>query len=239
MKSFAVFDIDGTLIRWQLYHAIADQLVKLGYVDQNKYASIKEARANWKRRAASFKSYEEQLVKVYGQVLKTLTVPQFETAAQSVFDEYKDQVYIYTRDLIARLRKDGYKIFAISGSQTEIIAMMAAYYGFDDYLGTDYARVGQKFTGVSTFHAADKATALRALIKKHQLSLEGSIAVGDSASDAAMMELVQRPIAFNPDKDLYKIARTRAWEIVLERKNMVYELRAEDGRYLLAKTSAG
>ncbi len=236
MKKFAVFDIDGTLIRWQLYHAIADQLVKLGYVDQKEYASIREARANWKRRAASFKTYEEQLVKVYGQVLKTLSVAQLETAAQAVFDEYKDQVYTYTRDLIGQLKEDSYRILAISGSQTEIIAMMADYYGFDDYLGTDYKRKDKKFTGASTFYAADKAKALRSLVKKHNLSLEGSIAVGDSASDAAMMEIVARPIAFNPDEDLYKIARACAWEIVLERKNMIYELRAEDGRYVLAKT---
>src|SRR5579863_5087855 len=98
MKKFAVFDIDGTLVRWQLYHAIADQLVKLGYTNQKEYAAIRKARANWKRRNASFKSYEEQLVKVYGKVLRTLSVNQFETAAQTVFDEYKDQVYTYTRD---------------------------------------------------------------------------------------------------------------------------------------------
>ncbi len=27
-QPFAVFDIDGTIIRWQLYHALADELAK-------------------------------------------------------------------------------------------------------------------------------------------------------------------------------------------------------------------
>ena len=28
-RPFAVFDIDGTIIRWQLYHALADELASL------------------------------------------------------------------------------------------------------------------------------------------------------------------------------------------------------------------
>lgn len=236
-RPFAVFDIDGTLIRWQLYHAIADQLVKLGYVDPSKYATIKKARANWKRRSATFKDYESELVKVYGEVLKSLNVSQFETAAQAVFNEYKDQVYTYTRDLIRSLKKDGYIIFAISGSQTEIIGMMSDYYGFDDYLGTHYDRQADEFSGKSTFYAADKAKALKLLARKHSLGFEGSIAVGDSASDASMMELVGRPIAFNPDRDLYEIAQAKGWTIVVERKNMVYKMEQENGRYILAETN--
>ena len=37
MNKFAVFDIDGTLIRWQLYHAIADELAKSGHIDAETY----------------------------------------------------------------------------------------------------------------------------------------------------------------------------------------------------------
>jgi phosphoserine phosphatase len=43
-KKFAAFDIDGTLIRWQLYHAIADNLVKLGFIAPVKFQEIKDAR---------------------------------------------------------------------------------------------------------------------------------------------------------------------------------------------------
>ena len=32
-RPFAVFDIDGTLIRWQLYHSIADTLARLGHIE--------------------------------------------------------------------------------------------------------------------------------------------------------------------------------------------------------------
>ena len=53
-RSFAVFDIDGTLIRWQLYHAVADALVKLGHVEPGAYEEIKVARMNWKTRLVRY-----------------------------------------------------------------------------------------------------------------------------------------------------------------------------------------
>lgn len=236
---FAVFDIDGTLIRWQLYHAIADQLVKLGYAEPGAYDSVKTARMSWKRRSAgaSFKTYELELIKVYEQVLAGLTTEQFETAAQDVFGEYKDQVYTYTRELIKKLKKNGYLLLAISGSQLEIVKLIADHYGFDDYAGTIYERAGGGFSGAKVFAAHDKNKALKDMVKKHGLSFKGSIAVGDSPSDIGMLELVETPIAFNPDKDLFDHAQKQGWKIVLERKNMIYELERTDGKYQLAETN--
>src|SRR5581483_8875672 len=100
-RKFAVFDIDGTLIRWQLYHALADNLVKLGFIAPVKFQAIKDARMIWKRRESreSFKEYESELVKRYEEALTDITTDQLEIAAQAVFEEYKDQVYIYTRGL--------------------------------------------------------------------------------------------------------------------------------------------
>src|SRR6266550_3580667 len=103
MRKFAVFDIDGTLIRWQLYHAIADTLAAKGNIDPEVYKTMKQARMAWKRRSGgSFRDYERQVIEVYEAVLTTLSFEQFESAIEAVFEEYKDQVYTYTRDLIAK-----------------------------------------------------------------------------------------------------------------------------------------
>jgi len=239
MKKFAVFDIDGTLIRWQLYHAIADSMVKLGFVKPEAYDSVKLARMDWKRRSpgASFRTYELELIKVYDRVLAGLTTDQFEAAAQVVFDEYKDQVYTYTRELIKDLKSRDYLLFAISGSQIEIVELIARYYEFDDFAGSIYERAGQKFTGHLTIGAHNKDQTLKLMVEKHDAGFAGSIAVGDSLSDAVMLEMVEQPIAFNPDKDLFERAKKQGWKVVLERKNMIYELEGKDGKYQLAKTS--
>src|SRR5579862_3137181 len=140
-RPFAVFDIDGTLIRWQLYHALTDELASRGHIQPESYQAMRDARLEWKKRAnSSFRDYEIEVIKVYEAVLKTLDFKQFDEAVEAVFDEYKDQVYTYTRDLIAKLKAKNYLLFAISGSQTEVVAKVADYYGFDDYVGTEYRR---------------------------------------------------------------------------------------------------
>lgn len=235
-RPFAVFDIDGTLVRWQLYHALTGALAKAGYVDKNTFADAKAARMLWKRRTSheSFKDYEKKLIRAYEGILLQLSPVQVEQVAQVVFDEYKDQVYTYTRDLVKKLKSLGYVLLAISGSQVEIVAKIAQYYGFDDCVGTIYQQELGKFTGAKTIGSADKEAVLKKLIVKHKLSLKDSIGVGDSASDIKMLKLVEAPIAFNPEKVLFDHAKKQGWKIIVERKNMVYELGNRDGQYFLA-----
>ena len=235
-RPFAVFDIDGTLIRWQLYHAIADGLAKRGQIDERSYQAIKDARMVWKRRAhsESFRAYQSRLVEIYEDMLRQLSTDDFARAVNGVFKEYKDQVYTYTRDLIQRLKKDGYWLFAISGSQIEIVAKIAKYYGFDEFVGTTYVQKAGKFTGEAIFAFDKKDKLLKDMVKKYGASWKGSVAVGDTVTDIAMLELVEKPIAFNPESRLFEHARKAGWKIVIERKNMVYELEREDGKYLLA-----
>lgn len=235
-RPFAVFDIDGTLIRWQLYHAIVDELVKLGHIKADDFKAVKDARMQWKRRTGpdAFKTYERQLVWAYEKLLLKLTLKQYEEAADNVFRKYKDQVYTYTRDLIKQLKKKGYLLFAISNSQIEIVAKIAQHYGFDDAVGTYYHNNGQRFTGAATIPLSDKHLVLAELVKKHKAEQTGSIAVGDSTSDITMLEAVETPIAFNPERKLFEQARRQGWKVVVERKNMVYELNKDNGRYFLA-----
>jgi HAD superfamily hydrolase (TIGR01490 family) len=238
MKKFAVFDIDGTLIRWQLYHAIADEMARRGHIEPASYQAMREARMAWKKRTGgTFKDYELQVIEIYEAVLKTLSFDQLEEAIDAVFEEYKDQVYVYTRDLIAKLKQNDYLLFAISGSQTEIVAKIAGYYGFDDYVGTTYKRLGGRFSGQKTIGSHDKDKALKNLVTKHTANYKKSMGIGDGSSDISMLELVETPVAFNPEKALFEHAKSKGWKVVIERKNMVYELETKDGTYGLVKTN--
>lgn len=237
LRPFAVFDIDGTIIRWQLYHAIADALATKGHIDHELFKNVKAARMNWKRRAheSSFTDYEITLVNTYDKALKSLSFDSFMQAAQGVFDEYKDQTYNYTRDLIYSLKDQGYLLFAISASQEEIVEMLAKYYGFDAWAGSTYKRQEDSFTGEKTpLRRELKVKTLKSLAEKFEATYEGSIAVGDSDSDIPMLEIVEQPIAFNPDKKLFHYAQKQGWPIVVERKNIVYKLESQNGQYTLA-----
>lgn len=235
-RPFAVFDIDGTLIRWQLYHAIADQLVKAGHISPEDFRIIKDSRMAWKRRehSESFRAYEDRLVELYRQILEGLSYKVFNQAVDAVFDEYKDQAYTFTRDLIKQLKAKDYLLFAISGSQTEIVEKIAKYYGFDDFSGTVFLHSGDKFSGKVEAPLGKKHEVLQSMVVKHGATYKNSYAIGDSAGDMSMLELTENPIALNPEKKLFDVAKAKSWKIVIERKNMVYELESEDGRYYLA-----
>ena len=240
-RPYAVFDIDGTLIRWQLYHALADKLVKLGAIESSEYRQVLQARRNWKSRRASnsFSQYEDAMIDLVDRSLAGMDYALFKDACLAVFERYQDQVYTFTRDLINELRKQNYLIFALSGSPADIVELVAKYYNFDDYAGSTYFVQGDLLNGkVAPLLGPAKPKQLHELIKKHDAATSGSIAVGDTASDIGMLEFVERAIAFNPEQELFNKAQASGWEIVVERKNMVYHLNYNHGSYELAATTA-
>ncbi len=114
-RAFAVFDIDGTIIRWQLYHAIGDELARQGIIEPEDFQAVRDARMSWKKRSGEeqFHEYEMELVRAFDKALPGLEVSVLDKVAQTVFDEYKEQAYTYTRDLIRDLRAKNYLLFAV------------------------------------------------------------------------------------------------------------------------------
>jgi HAD superfamily phosphoserine phosphatase-like hydrolase len=171
-----------------------------------------------------FYKYELSLINAFDETVDGLDEKVFLCLVDEVFEQYKDQVYTYTRDLITKLKSEGYFLIFISGSHNELVQKLAEYYGFDDFAGTHYSREKSKLKKDAFVAAHHKKELLEEMIQKHELSLEGSYGVGDTASDAPMLEMVENAIAFNPDKKLYKLALENNWKIVVERKNVVYEI---------------
>ena len=236
-RKFAVFDLDGTLIRWQLYHAMADEFVKMNILTAKEYESVKTARMNWKNRdnINSFNDYEMTLVKLINSTVENLKVSDLEAACLNVIVEYKNQVYTYTRDLIKELKSQNYLVFAISASPNQIVKLVANHYGFDDYSGSIYAEKDGILTGKYDLVWSDrKPEILKDLVDKHQATWIDSVAVGDSEGDIPMLSAVEQAIAFNPTQLLFTEAKKQGWKIVVERKNMVYRLDPSDGSYILA-----
>ncbi len=236
-QPYAVFDIDGTLIRWQLYHAVADVLAKQNMIDRTKYQSVLLARIDWKTRQTnnSFEDYEQSLIKLFDETLPGMSEQVFNEVCSDVITRYRDQVYTYTRDLITELKQNGYFLLAISGSPEELVKHIAAYYKFDDFKASHYEVIDGRLTGHKTIlYGNAKTQQLLNLIKKHDLATKGSIAIGDSLGDLNMLSMADKAIAFNPANSLFEKATANGWEIVIERKNVIYRLEYKNGKYILA-----
>lgn len=239
-RPYAVFDIDGTLIRWQLYHALADTLAKQGIVNAERYKEVLQARFGWKERrsANSFVDYEKALVKLIDDSLPGVDYALFSGACEKVAEKYRDQVYAFTRDLIAELKQQRYLLFAVSASPDELVGRVASYHGFDAYAGSGYEVIDGKLSGhKQVLSGPAKPKRLTELIAAHGGDQEGSIAVGDTGGDIPMLEKTAKAIAFNPSRELFERAMQNNWEVVVERKNVVYRLKYDHGRYVLTPSA--
>jgi HAD superfamily phosphoserine phosphatase-like hydrolase len=76
-----------------------------------------------------------------------------------------------------------------------------------------------------------KARAAKRLAEEMRLDLRRCYAYGDSLNDRWLMEVVGRPAAVNPSKDLVRIARTRGWPILSwkEKENLTQRHRVNRG----------
>lgn len=236
MDKFAVFDIDGTLIRWQLFHVIVNRLAKVGLLGESAHKKLREAMMAWKRRESpdAYRRYEKQIVQFYEKAIQQISTDDFDKLVRSIIKEYQSQTYIYTRNLVHSLQNEGYKLFIISGSHLELIEQIGKFYGFDDWVATHYERNDKSFTGNIKLSTLKKDESLRLLMERNNVTLAGSIGIGDTKSDIPMLEMVDSPIAFNPDQFLFEYAKSKRWKIVIERKSVIFELEPrDDGKYQL------
>lgn len=239
-NKFAVFDIDGTLFRSGLYREVFYELYKMGVLPNDLTEQTTEKHRQWRHRVHgnAFEEFEEIMVAGVDTYLPKLKIADYDTAVQRVLDKKAENVYVYTRTLLYSLQSDGYVTIAISGSQKELVEPFAKRYGFDIWVGQEWERGEEYFTGNVTKTHTGKDKIVELLAQEHNLTMQDSYAVGDSNGDSGMLSIVDHPIAFNPTHELLEKALQNGWKVVIERKNTSYELEASSrGKYALAKTN--
>lgn len=240
-KKFAAFDIDGTLFRSGLYREVFYELYKMGVLPNDLTEQTTEKHREWRHRihGNAFEEFEEVMVAGLDSYLSRLKIADYDEAASRVLNKKAENVYIYTRDLLRRLQNEGYFTVAISGSQHELVEPFAKRYNFDAWVGQKWERGEEYFTGEITKTHTGKDKIIYSLLDQYNLTLEDSYGVGDSNGDSGMLSIVWNPIAFNPTKELLDKAFENDWKVVVERKNIAYELvKDAGGQFVLENTSS-
>ncbi len=238
MTKFAVFDIDGTLYRWQLYHELVQTLALDGVLPDSVFTELDTCWNKWRGGEMSFDQYEQFVVQTMISNLPKIPVDVFETACDKVVEQSAHKTHHFPRRLLNTLKDQAYTIIAITGSQQELIERFGARYDFDIVVGAVYERHDGRFTGqISRPTIGKKAEILQSLVEQHGLTWQESLAIGDSDGDATLLELVEQPIAFNPSSGLFERAKREGWPIVIERKNISYKLEKTRHGLVLAETT--
>lgn len=226
-RPVAVFDIDGTIFRSSLLVELVERLVEKEIFPEKARAFYDKAKLEWLDRSGDYEPYIRKVVAAFATFAKGVPYGEVADTAGEIIEEKRNRTYRYTRDLVQELKAKGYYLLAISHSPKLIVDGFAYELGFHKSYGAFYATgATNRFTGeIEDEHVImNKAAILKRAVEKEGLSFKDSVGVGDTESDISMLSLVDRPIAFNPNRALYRHAKQHGWELVVERKDVIYEL---------------
>ena len=229
----AFFDIDGTIFRNSLMIEHFIKLINFEVIDPEIwYTKVKKVYDEWEKRHGDFEQYLETLAGVYLENLKGVNKLYMEFIADHVINVNGDMVYKYSRNQIEWHKKQGHKVFFISGSPDFLVSKMAEKYGATEFRGTLYlVDENNKFTGeiVKMWDSESKKKVIKELIQKYNVDLENSYAYGDTTGDLSMLKMMGNPIAINPNRLLLESIRedkelSERAIIIVERKDVIYKL---------------
>lgn len=225
-RKFAAFDIDGTISRNALFMQIVDELIAREHLPADYRSQLDSKFEEYKKRKHknAYNDYTQLSVDILLKNLKKISVEDYRKAVDSVITKNSDYVYVYTTELIKKLKKQGYFLIALSGSEMYSVQKFTEKLGFDLAIGEYYHEEDGFFTGKIDQVIHKKDIFIKKFILEHDLTLEDSYAIGDSSGDLGMLKVVDNPVAFNPEDKLFDEAKKQGWRIVVERKNVIYEL---------------
>lgn len=225
-RKLAVFDIDGTIFRKNLSFELINELSWLKIFKKSVRKDLVKFYSDWLDHKGTYEDYRRALVELYETNVKGCRKEDIIKASEIVVPFYKNRIYIFAGKLIKKLREENYKIIAISGSPIEVVEEYNKHLKFDAVYGSVYEIDEHgEYTGKAIFEPPkNKGQVVRQYVVENNLTLEDSYGVGDTESDASFLEIVENPIAFNPNENLKKIAEDKGWKIVVEKKDVIYEI---------------
>jgi HAD superfamily hydrolase (TIGR01490 family) len=213
----AFFDVDGTLISTNVVHAYGYYAMNEGTVRGivgRTAATVASIPLFAGLNLVDRKVFNEFFYRRYAGFtqdrLLTLTEDLFE-------DVIKPAIFPRAKDLIDEARRAKMRVVLVTGALDFTMAPLARHLGADDLIANKMQFVGGVATGKvipPIIEGANKANAIRDYCARHDLALTHSHAYSDSASDYAMLAIVGRPTAVNPDLKLRSLARAYQWPIL-------------------------
>lgn len=214
MTEAAFFDLDKTVIAKSSTLAFTGKLYKAGMLGRRTLMRAAISQLMF----VTFGADEDQLTKTRDAMLR-LTKGWDKVEVEQIVEEALEEVvaplvYAEALFLIDEHVREGRKVFIVSASPEEVVRPLARFIGVENVIATR-TKVDEDgcYTGEVDIYAygPEKAAAVTAVAAAEGISLEGSYAYSDSATDRPLLELVGHPIAVNPEKELREIAEERGW----------------------------
>ncbi|NGO91073.1 histidinol-phosphatase [Halomonas sp. 18071143] len=213
--SLAIFDLDNTLLSIDSDHAWGEFLVEQGAVDPVAYREANE------RFLADYNAGTLDMMAFLALALKPLADNSPEQLAawhqQFMISKIEPHILPKAEELLARHRTKGDTLLIITATNRFITGPIAKRLGVDDLIAVDPEMVDGRYTGrvagVPSFREG-KVTRLEAWLEDQDCTLDGAWFYSDSHNDLPLLEVVDNPVAVDPDDTLRQVAEARHWRIM-------------------------
>lgn len=213
--SLAIFDLDKTLLTGDSDHAWGEFLAERNLVNGEHYAHENDR---------FYRAYQEGTLDIYDYLafaLRPLSQHDRETLArwrrEFVRIKVLPMITPAARELVAKHRAAGQTLVIITATNDFITQPIAEEFGVDNLIATRAEVVVGRYTGNvkgTPCYREGKIERLRAWMAEHGETLAGSWCYSDSHNDIPLLEIVDHPVAVNPDEMLREHAQSRGWPTI-------------------------
>lgn len=213
----AFYDMDGTLVKTNLVHALLFQARNQQGVLQSitRTAHITASIPIFFLTDLYNRSvFQEKFFRSY----KGESEDRLHFLSEELFEQViKPSIFPGAIDLIERSRSIGLRQVLVTGALDITVAPLARHLRIDDWITNRLEFVDGFATGrllPPVMVNATKASWIRTYAEKEGLSLHDSYCYTDSISDLPMLSVVGHPAAVNPDFRLRSAANQNNWPIL-------------------------
>ncbi|MFH0948855.1 MAG: haloacid dehalogenase-like hydrolase [Candidatus Aenigmatarchaeota archaeon] len=224
----AIFDVDMTLTKRVVGYELYKYLNETGVFPDENMESIDNVIDNYGKGRISY----DILCKTYDSAVTSglcgKSVRDVERAAARVFHTH-DFYFSYARELVNLF--SGEKKVLISTGPKEIISLVAADLGTDDFFASEIRRMNGTYLGDLGVCMSPKDAKKKLVIhyaEKNGIDLSESFGFGDSGHDSHL-EIVGYPVVLNPRPEFIGTARDRGWTILTEHDDVIGKVKEMKG----------
>ena len=216
----AIFDLDNTLLAGDSDHAWGQFLVDKGIVDGDTY---QQANDYFLQQYQQGGLNIEEFLAFALQPLARHSKQQLDDWHQQFMQQSIAPIRLPKADALLQQHRDkGDLLLIITATNQFVTEPIANSLGVDQLLATvpefiDGAYTG-KVTGTPCFQAG-KVERLQHWLQSTGHSLAGSTFYSDSHNDLPLLEIVDFPVAVDPDPILENTAKQRGWPVISLRDN--------------------
>ncbi len=213
--TLAIFDLDNTLIAGDSDHAWGQFLADKGIVDEEEYRKANDQfYQDYLNGQLDMTRYLEfSLAPLAAHPMKNL----LQWREDFINERIKPLMLDKAQKLVSFHKAQGHFILIITATNRFVTEPIAELLEVDHLIATDPEIIDNKYTGaisgIPSFKDG-KVTRLSNWMKEQDHNLEGSYFYSDSHNDIPLLDIVEIPVAVDPDPTLESHAKENNWKIM-------------------------